>query len=124
VTPWLCARFLTLHRLNAFDGFALHLKVNGGIAVRRVEVGMPQPLADRRQIYSGLQKGDRFAMPHTIWVYRCPKSQDAYRSIMGPNTGTARYLWKSFGNARVIIIFSFVRELQVPLLASTLIIPI
>lgn len=68
VTPWLSASSLALHRLNAFDGFALHLKINGGIAVRRVEVGMPQPLTDRRHIHSRLQEGDRRAVPHAVRV--------------------------------------------------------
>jgi hypothetical protein len=54
--------------LNAFDSFAFHLKINGGIAVRRVEISMAQPLTDRRQIHSGLQQSDRCAVPHAVRV--------------------------------------------------------
>ena len=68
MTPWLRTSFFALHRLNAFDGFSLHIEINGGIAVRCVEIGVTQPLTDRRQIHSRLQEGDRCAVPHAMRV--------------------------------------------------------
>lgn len=39
-----------LDRLGLLYGFSLHLKIDGGIAVRRGDSGVAKPLADREDV--------------------------------------------------------------------------
>lgn len=58
-------------RLGPFDGFSLHLKICGGIAVGRGDTGVAKPLTNRKDIDPRSQQMYRGAMAHAVGVEAC-----------------------------------------------------
>lgn len=54
--------------LGLFDGFSLHLKICGGIAVGRGDTGVAKPLTNRKDIDPRSQQMYRGAMAHAVGV--------------------------------------------------------
>ena len=57
-----------VNRLGLLDGFSLHFKICGGITVGCGDTGVPQPLADCKDVDPGSQKVYRGAMAHAVRV--------------------------------------------------------
>src|SRR3990172_8557907 len=55
-------------RLCLGDRLPLHLEVDCGVAVGRVDAGVPEPMADGGEIDSGLEEMDGRGMAHRVRV--------------------------------------------------------
>ncbi|BBO81154.1 hypothetical protein DSCO28_17200 [Desulfosarcina ovata subsp. sediminis] len=55
-----------LKGLSLKDRLALHIEINGSIPISRVDARMAKPLADCRQVDSGLEQMDSGTMTDTV----------------------------------------------------------
>ena len=64
---------MAAQRSGASNCLALHLEIYGRVAIRRVDAGVPEPMADRRRIHPGLEEMDRRAMAHAVRMKSFPR---------------------------------------------------